>query len=511
MNTALTLMWLIACLMILCLIVLVVIALYLLFARRQGIFPYPPKRYPQREYLVQDELILAGPQAQLDALRDLGLGVSLRRLDRLEFRDFGNRLAGCPGLPHSMEPGRGLVIDRYRIEGLLSDVRRAIGRINDRLGEQSGEVVKDPNWLVGQPFEVEGSPFEVEGSPFEVEGSPSSPAVVAATAPAEDFPGQWAFEKLGLGAGSPPLGLKQHTGLPGWGVRVGIFDASPFTDPAAQVPPMPLHVHHPAPLAGRAAAPRQRIYLRNHGYYAAGLVLGVAPGAEVHLVRVLEDDNRGDLFTLIAAMFNFLKASALQDDLPQVLNLSLGVRIPPQEAEYGLPTEVRSLQYVINAARCLGAVIVAAAGNTSARKRVPEPPHLPAGFSAVVGVAAINAADERACFSNAGDLSAPGGDGRPAAAGDPPGCRPRSTASASIIGPVFDPPTDTGFLYWSGTSFAAPLVAGLAARLFSMPGVRLTPAQVERLLYCESRPVEDHHLGIGIAQAEEGRPEQKSD
>ncbi len=64
---------------------------------------------------------------------------------------------------------------------------------------------------------------------------------------------------------------------------------------------------HPTPSATPAPSKKRNIDVRNHGFFIAGLIHAVAPESQLRLVRVLENDNRGDLFTLIKAIFNFLK------------------------------------------------------------------------------------------------------------------------------------------------------------------------------------------------------------
>lgn len=510
--------------LIILIILLILLLLYLWWARQRGRFPFPPLTYPPEEYYVQDQLILTGPVGLVDNAVGHLENVRLERLDRMEFSQFGDRLLDCPGLPNGAGKDA-LVIDLYKIHGWFSSVSRAIQQIDRILGSQANLVHKDPNWLTGHPFEPEGSPFEPEGSPFEPEGSAGG--APAPEAPPEWFLRQWAFQVIEL---APAEGL-----YPGGGVRVGIFDSSPYGDvhPGAQAlkiihqpevpPPWELKVIHPKAWAQLPPSSRAHFDVRNHGYYIAGLVHAVARQSEINLIRVLGNDNRGDLYTLLRSIFDFLKGAAV-DQPPEtgaVLSLSLGIRVPPEEAKFGLPISVLALQYLLNAAGCLDVVAVAAAGNNSAKTRLPEPSNLPAAWVSTIGVAASNKYNRRACFSNLGDLAAPGGDGRahlPAGekAGDishggpapDDGCQPRNKdcqdgeCETAVIGPAIRQPyrdeTNTCYVYWSGSSFSTPLVSGLAARVLQAGEGHFSPAQVEAIIACGATPTPDTYLGAGV-------------
>jgi hypothetical protein len=506
------------CLLFLLFILFLAIILYLIWALSTGRSPFAPTKYPPREFYVQNQIILTGPGVVLDRLAaqlSSSLLVSLVRLDRLPFSELGEGVGGCPGLP---APAEGLVIDLYQIGGLFSNVARAIRRINRVLGDQAGVVIKDPNWLTGQPFDPEGSPFDPEGSPFEPAGSPFDPegsliggdTVLADSA---DFMAQWAFRVIDLAAGR----FKAE------GVRVGIFDSSPFGNvpsdtlvhkvismqgmPVNKLGEFSLDVLHPTPSARPAASGRRNIDVRNHGFFIAGLIHAVAPQSQLRLVRVLENDNRGDLFTLLKAIFNFLKENQSEDLTGQVINLSLGVRLPPEEAKFGLPAEILSLQYLMSAARCLGAVVAAAAGNDSYKGPLPLPSNLPAGWPTGLGVAATNDENQRSCFSNRGRLAAPGGDGRSEKETDHD-CKPRNDEctdedfSRAIVGPILRPPynddNNNGYIFWSGSSFSTPLVSGLAALVMRAGDGDLSPAEVENLILCCCSPTGDPYLGAGV-------------
>jgi subtilisin family serine protease len=122
-----------------------------------------------------------------------------------------------------------------------------------------------------------------------------------------------------------------------------------------------------------------------------------------------------------------------------------------------------------------GAVVVAAAGNDSA----PLPPQVPARWPEVIGVGASNLPSSEelpasACYSNQGDVYAPGGDGDGHCTPQLQQCvaQPGPDCPYGLITLVTDPnsgppavgsTTQPAYAYWVGTSFSTPLVTGLVA------------------------------------------------
>ncbi len=490
------------------------LALYLLLAHLNRWRPFGEggSRYPRREFYVQDQVVLSGSRAQVEAALRQAEGLRLELLERLEFSALS--------LPEDCPVPDDFVAALYRVGGILPDAARAIRALQRTSAGRAGGIVAEPNWWTGHPWEPEGGPWEAKSSPWEAESSPWEPEGggvfrpakrhPAADAQPEWFSAQWAWEAIDLSGG-----LKSADGR---GVLVGIFDTSPYdfapgtrrytrTVPFVRWPtPLKLSVSHPAFAARPGGASSPAPDMRSHGLFVAGLIHAVAPQARLHLVRVLDSRNRGDSFTLLREMFLFVQRHQGAGNL--VLNLSLGLRLPPPEAGFGLPAEARALYALTLAARCLGAVVVAAAGSESG-PQMALPANLPARWQHVIGVAASTAEGRRACFSNRGDLAAPGGDGRrrplriapqtvtgqcvPARrACDGPAC------AYGVIGPALEAADRGGFVFWSGSSFAAPLVSGLAALTFQAGKGAYTPQEVEALLRCGASPAEDEALGAGV-------------
>jgi subtilisin family serine protease len=289
------------------------------------------------------------------------------------------------------------------------------------------------------------------------------------------FQAQWAFTStvspgtVGIGLVNAGPGLPKPTNH-GAGVRVGIFDTSPVIRPGLNVTwttqPWSFQIFTPtvtATLSGYTVTlPHNSPDLKDHGLFSAGLVHAVASDSSIHLYRVLDDYAQGNVWVLNAALVDFMTDAlgSAKELRGAVLNISLGLR-PEKGSLPGLPDEVQSLKYLVTAAYCQGMVVVAAAGNESAKNTAnnapPEPRAMPALFSpAAIAVARSNRAGQRACYSNDGDITAPGGETKGGCSG--------TYDEFSLVGPVMmSGRFPWGYAYWAGSSFATPLVSGLAA------------------------------------------------
>jgi subtilisin family serine protease len=197
-----------------------------------------------------------------------------------------------------------------------------------------------------------------------------------------------------------------------------------------------------------------------HGTFVAGIVAANAPAAHVQMVKVLDSWGVGDEVTVARGIRRLAGC--------QVINLSLGCYTTNDSPPWAV---VRALQALPD-----GTVVVAAAGNHGSRR-----PFWPAALKGVVAVAALDAADGSAApFSNFGwwvDACAPGvralstfvefnGPREPLEPGNP------------------DPDHFEGWARWSGTSFAAPLVAARIAQHAATNGVSAREAAY-RLVGCD--------------------------
>jgi subtilisin family serine protease len=183
-----------------------------------------------------------------------------------------------------------------------------------------------------------------------------------------------------------------------------------------------------------------------HGTFVAGRILEQAPGANVHVLRAL-DDGLADDMTVAAALRTLVERGAM------LINLSIGSTVDGAHWPLAVAEELETLDPEV--------VVVASAGNHGDRR-----PVWPAAFKRVIAVGAVDETRVRrgdlpppAPWSNLGwwvDVCAGGVD---------------------VLGPLcsFDEndrhdrddeaETFTGWATWSGTSFAAPKVTGRIAQL----------------------------------------------
>ena len=191
----------------------------------------------------------------------------------------------------------------------------------------------------------------------------------------------------------------------------------------------------------------------NNGYGVAG----IAYQASIMPLKVLSGGGGGT----IADIAESIKFAA--DNSADVINMSLG----------GGGASIM-LEEAIKYAHSKGVVIVAAAGNEGRNSAA-----YPARYPDVISVSAIDAAGDKASYSNFGagvDISAPGG-----------------SETGKIIQNTVDPSTgESVFVGFQGTSMAAPHVAGVAA-LIRATGVE-EPNEVSDILKQSSRKIQEDHL-----------------
>ena len=199
---------------------------------------------------------------------------------------------------------------------------------------------------------------------------------------------------------------------------------------------------HGTMVAGVAAAVEG-----NAAYPGGGNVVGLCWGCRIMGLRAgyMLNDSQGTGVIQLSASIQALLYAA--DNGARIVNMS-----------YSGPSPSLSEEAAINYARSRGLVLVAAAGNTADPNLQAEPVY-PAAYPGVLGVAALDASDQKAWFSRYGptvDLSAPG------------------------VG-IVTTNRSAGLATVNGTSFSAPLVAAAAGLTLSQRP-NLGPEDVEGLL-----------------------------
>lgn len=196
-----------------------------------------------------------------------------------------------------------------------------------------------------------------------------------------------------------------------------------------------------------------------HGTFIAGLIMQEAPSAYLRFERVLSPAGVTDEVELLQGLDRIEKRTHADGDFLDILNLSLGCYTFDDR-----PSPVLTDAFARLGRRTL---VVAAAGNFDSDR-----PYWPAALKEVcaVGALAQTPAGEpvRASFSNYGwwvDAAAPG----------------VKMKSAFLTHGREDGKDFHGYAKWSGTSFAAPVVAGRIAALMSDKGMSVRDAISELL------------------------------
>lgn len=264
----------------------------------------------------------------------------------------------------------------------------------------------------------------------------------------------------------------------GRGIRIGVIDTG--IDPTAidaaalgrkvkfskraDVDPLDDPTAAPASLLGPAAG---------HGTFISSLICAVAPGATVRNYRVT-----GPLGVAHEADIAKGIRRAVKDEV-HVINLSIGgYPFLPKEDDLALPAF--SLLEAAVAEIPEHIAVVAAAGNSGSSDKF-----YPAAFPGVIGVAALDSSNRLWEHSNYGDWV------RACARG----AGLRGLFVRGEENPAYDADGTPekwddliNFASWSGTSFAAPLVAAQIAVFTAAMNLESNPRQAAELLLATSRP-----------------------
>lgn len=244
----------------------------------------------------------------------------------------------------------------------------------------------------------------------------------------------------------------------------------------------------------------------DHGLFVTGIIQSLAPNTNVEYIRVLNDFGVGDSGTLVGTLEWIQQRMSPGGDLhnqPVVINMSL-VMTPSDEDLFmnwfgdscncspdqhvQMMNDVKLLRsplhMAIQALAASGAVLVASAGNDSNSIDMPGRvgPRYPAAFPEVLSVGAVDRRGEMAPYSNYPQLSpqhngiATYGGGVPTKADI---ARDEVDAFIGLYSaptypaleaknpplPDYPAPNEHVWAYWSGTSFATPIISAVAARI----------------------------------------------
>ena len=209
---------------------------------------------------------------------------------------------------------------------------------------------------------------------------------------------------------------------------------------------------------------------QGHGTHVAGIVSGVAPATNLVAVKVLDSANRFRSFTQIYRALDWVDREHPEVD---AINMSLGSDALLTDGECESFAIVLGLQPVIARLRKRGVLIAASTGNNGDTARM----WVPACMPDVLGVGAtFDNSDTIASFTN-------------------------SSASIDVLAPgvsITSTARGGGSVTYSGTSMAAPHVAGLIALMKQKAGRQFPSDSIQAALRSSGKPVVDSRNGITV-------------
>jgi serine protease AprX len=222
---------------------------------------------------------------------------------------------------------------------------------------------------------------------------------------------------------------------------------------------------HGTHVAGIIAAGGHTQMRPDQGYFLTG-ARGVAPGAEIIAAKAMDENGRGDPSRIAEAILWSLDPDGTGETSAHIINLSLGIALPPESDQNNLQrargelfppsSAMQEVQDAIRLATQQGAIVVVAAGNHDAGE--PGRILFPGTMDEVITVGALDPQGHVAPFSNRGQP----GDGKPDLVA------PGVVLSTS---PLHDGTQAVArYRGLGGTSMAAPFVSGTIALMIEADG-----------------------------------------
>lgn len=216
-----------------------------------------------------------------------------------------------------------------------------------------------------------------------------------------------------------------------------------------------------------------------HGTHVTGIIaaknnnigiVGVAPEAEIYAVKALDGNGDGTTSTIMAGI-----DWAIRKDV-DIINMSLTTEYPDM-----------GIKAMVDKANANGIIVIAAAGNDGTISGSEETVLYPGKFPSVIAVASVKSDNRRASTSATGaeiELAAPG---------------------EMIYSTLPTRVAPAGYGTMSGTSMAAPFVAGMAA-LYKEKFPSYTNEQIRSLLQKNAKDLgiagRDRLYGYGLIQTD---------
>jgi subtilisin family serine protease len=215
-------------------------------------------------------------------------------------------------------------------------------------------------------------------------------------------------------------------------------------------------------------------FAAGHGSFCAGIVQQIVPDAHIVVCKELDSDGLAHELRVARALVREVRAG-LEAGQHVIVNLSFGAETADDERPVALGV---ALEIIDEDSRRAGleAVVVAAAGNFG-----HDRPCFPAAFPTVTAVAAVTQGMLPAEWSSRGAWVDASTIGEGVRSTFVPG-----TESPSID-TDFEKFGQNAWALWSGTSFAAPQVAGAIAKIAIDDDV--APTEAKRRLLADARDI----------------------